>query len=296
MPSKITIAAAQILTRYDIDENLIKIEKAIDEAARRGCRIVAFHEGCLSGYRTSPDVLEQLDLERLGRAEAEVVALAGQKKISVLMGSVSCVEGRYYNDVLIVDESGTVLGRYAKTWRAGEQWFEPGAGPVIFTVSGIEATTIVCHDLRYPELTRLAAAAGARIVFIVNNESGLSQPEKLLGYRSMQIARGTENMIYSMMINSPCDPDYTTEPCASHGNSLIADPLGNVMDEAGWYEERLVVAEIDPQHATRATALRTLGKGPGRTSTGRGDLENAPYTRWMREGVKMVRRLEGGIR
>ena len=90
---------------------------------------------------------------------------------------------------LVIDEKGVSLGRYTKTWRAGEHWYEAGEGPVVFRIAGVDATVIICHDLRYPELARLGVAAGAQIVFIANNESGLTSEQKLLGYRSMQISR-----------------------------------------------------------------------------------------------------------
>ena len=42
---------------------------------------------------------------------------------------------------------------------------------------------------------RLAVAAGARIVFMPNNEGGLPAEDKLEGYRAMQVSRATENMV-----------------------------------------------------------------------------------------------------
>ena len=157
--------------------------------------------------------------------------------------------------MLIINENGKVLGRYEKSWRAGEPHYEAGSGPVIFTVAGVEATVIICHDLRYPALTRLGVAAGAQIVFIANNESGITSEHKLLGYRSMQISRATENLVYSVMANAPADPENVRRGNCSHGNSKIVDEMGNIIDEAGVFEERLVTGVLDLEKASRSPVL-----------------------------------------
>ena len=201
----VVVAAAQVSTDHDVSANLSKVLARITEAAERGCEILLFHEGALTGY---PDAAacEALDLAAVAAAEAQVVALAAELGIAVLLGTTSKnTTGDIFNDVLIVDETGRVLGRYAKTWRAGEAHYAAGSGPVIFTVAGVTCTVLICHDLRYPELTRLGVTAGAQIVFMPNNEAGLTAEGKLLGYRSMQISRATENMVYGVMCNAPQD-------------------------------------------------------------------------------------------
>jgi predicted amidohydrolase len=186
-----------------------------------------------------------------------------------------------------------VLGTYDKTWRAGEPHYCAGEGPVIFRIAGTESTVIICHDLRYPELVRLAVAAGARVVFIANNESGILHENKLLGYRSMQISRATENFVYSVMCNSPADPQDIDRPNCSHGNSKIVDPLGNVLDEAGVFEERLVIADLDLDQATGGPVTRTIGTNPTTKELYGVDCENEAYAQWVRAGLKLVRRLDG---
>ena len=291
MASCLHVAAAQIGTDADLPANLAKIETRLHEAADAGCDVVLFHEGCLTGYPDDTRVGD-LDFAWIAAAEARLQDLAGKLRIALLVGTTGRRGDAVTNDLLIVDETGRRLGRYAKTWRAGEPWYAAGSGPVIFTVCGIEATAIICHDLRYPELTRLGVAAGARLVFIANNESGLTSEHKLLGYRSMQIARATENLVYAVMANAPADADDMTRSNASHGNSMIVDPWGNVLDEAGSFEERLVTARIDPRAATASPARRTLGQDGGRQVYGV-DCEHPAYAKWIRAGLQLVRRLDG---
>ena len=279
-PDSLMVAAAQIDTDEDLDQNLVKIESRVREAADRDCQVLLFHEGCLTGYPDDERV-KAVDFDRIETAEASIQQLAGELGIAVLVGTTSQREGLTFNDLLIIDADGRRLGRYAKTWRAGEPWYAAGSGPVIFRVCGVEATTIICHDLRYPELPRLGVAAGARIVFIANNESGLTSEQKLLGYRSMQISRATENLAYAVMANAPADAGDMHRRNSSHGNSMIVDVMGNVLDEAGSFEERLVVARLDLSKSTGEPARRTLGD------------EHPAYAEWIRTGLHLVRRLDG---
>ncbi|MBT6147338.1 MAG: hypothetical protein HOH74_18020, partial [Gemmatimonadetes bacterium] len=291
MSETLLVAAAQIDTDGDLPDNLVKVESRIREAAAGGCQVLLFHEGCLTGYPDAERV-EALDFDWIEAAEQSVQQLAGELGIAVLLGTTSQRDTHFYNDLLIIDADGRHLGRYAKTWRAGEPWYAAGSGPVIFRVCGVEATAIICHDLRYPELTRLGVAAGARIVFIANNESGLTAEHKLLGYRSMQISRATENLAFAVMANAPADAHNLNRSNASHGNSMIVDAMGNVMDEAGSFEQRLVVARLDLDQATGSPARRTLGQDNSRKLYGT-DCEHPSYAAWLRAGLRLVRRLDG---
>jgi len=291
--TNVKVAAAQLLTDTgELDQNKEKIMKSMRDAKAAGCQVVLFHEGCLTGYPEA-DQLKSVDFSKVRAAERQIRSLAEKLGIAVLLGSTGDVDGEHFNYVLVIDEAGRVLGQYNKTWRAGEPFYSAGEGPVIFKVAGVEATIIICHDLRYPELTRLAVTAGAKIVFIANNESGITSEHKLLGYRSMQISRATENLVYSVMSNCPADRDNIARRNCSHGNSKIVDPMGNVIDEAGVFEERLVIAELKMKTATGDTALRTIGQNKGTVKLYKTEYENKAYADWVKSGLKLVRRLDG---
>ena len=292
IPRTVKVAAAQILTDDNIENNEKKITTSIIEAAGIGCEIIIFHEGCLTNYPVK-EAVENLDFVKVRAAEKRILSLSKKYNIAILLGSSSKEDGRYYNHVVIANEKGNILGRYVKTWRAGDKPYEAGTGPVIFTVAGVEATVIICHDLRYPELARLGVAAGAQIVFIANNESGVTREDKLLGYRSMQISRATENMVFSVMANSPADPEDIDRNSCSHGNSNVVDPLGNMIDEAGSYEERLVVGTLNLEEAHRSTVLRTMGEDESLNEYYGVEYENLEFKNWMMNGLKLVRRLDG---
>jgi predicted amidohydrolase len=72
-------------------------------------------------------------------------------------------------------------------------------------VAGVKSCFIICHDVRYPELVRLPAIAGAQMCYFCSHESGLREEYKLSAYQAMPIARATENSIFCVMAHAPAD-------------------------------------------------------------------------------------------
>ena len=178
--------------------------------------------------------------------------------------------------LLVIDRGGQVRGRYAKTHLA-EQWPAPGRHLPIYEAAGAKSCFIICHDVRYPELVRLPAVAGAQICYFCSNESGLLHEYKLSAYRAMPIARATENGIFCVMTNAPSNADDLRSPSQSHGNSKIIHPDGSVLNEAGFFEEALVTQTIDLDAATRSIAERSVN-------------DETVLKEWMREGARLVGR------
>jgi predicted amidohydrolase len=270
------VAACQILTYSKPEASADKIVAWMGRAADDGVEVVAFPEASVCGYAAEPSYWEQADPGAFAAAEARVVEEAARLNLAVVLGTVHWEEGRRYNSLLLVDRDGTIKGRYAKTHLA-ERWPMPGRRLFVAELAGVPSCFIICHDVRYPELVRLPAIAGAQICYFCSNESGLLQEHKLSAYRAMPIARATENGIYVIMANAPGNPEGLRSPSQSHGNSKVIHPDGNVLVEAGYFEERLVTATIDLAAADRGVALRAAN-------------DETILRDWMRQGVALVER------
>ena len=261
-PARLRVAACQILTVPSPEASAARVVEWIERAAAEGVEVLAFPEAALCGYASDPEYWATADPAAFAAAEATVVRAAARHGLAVILGTPGWEDGagrgdRPFNSLLLIDRDGTVRGRYAKTHLA-ERWPAPGRRLPLVTLAGVPSCFIICHDVRYPELVRLPAIAGARICYFCSNESGLLQEYKLSAYRAMPIARATENSIFLVMANAPGNPDDLHSPSQSHGNSKIVHPDGNVLDEAGFFEERLVTATIDLAAADRAMARRAV--------------------------------------
>lgn len=268
------LAACQILTYDDPLRSAEKVLHWMGEAAAAQVDIVAFPEACLCGYCCDDAYWLSADRRAFAEAEAAVVEAAGRLGIGVVLGTVHWSEEILYNSVLVIDASGQVCGRYAKTHLA-ERWPSAGQHLPIYDVGAVPSCFIICHDVRYPELVRLPAARGAKVCFYCSNESGLLSEHKLSAYRAMPIARATENGIFLVMANAPAHAADMHSPSQSHGNSKIVHPDGNVLVEAGHFEERLVVADVDIGEATGHIARRAVD-------------DDTVLRAWMRSGLDLV--------
>ncbi len=264
------VAACQILTGPNVGKSTEKVLHWIEKAAADAVDVIAFPEACLCGY-PSGDYWKSARPEDFQRGEAQVIEATKRLNIAVVLGTIHGEGGKIFNDLLVIDKGGTVRGRYSKTHLA-ESWPTPGRVLPIYEVAGVKSCFIICHDVRYPELVRLPAIAGAQMCYFCSHESGLKEEYKLSAYQAMPIARATENSIFCVMANAPADPQTLA---GSHGNSKIIHPDGNVLVEAGFFEERLVTATIRVADASRAMAQRAV-------------KDETILRQWLESGTKLV--------
>ncbi len=264
------LAACQILNYPDVAQSTQKVLHWIEAAARDQVDVISFPEACLCGYAPA-EFWKNADPQEFLRGEAKVIDAAKKLNIAVILGTAHWESGKIYIDLLVIDKGGIVRGRYSKTHLA-ESWSTPGKVLPVYTVAGVKSCFIICHDVRYPELVRLPAVAGARICYFCSSESGLTRDYKLSAYRAMPIARATENSIFCVMANAPTDRKTFR---GSHGNSKIIHPDGNVLIEAAHFEERLVTANIRIKDANGSMARRAAN-------------DETILKEWLNAGVKLV--------
>ncbi len=278
MPRRwLRIAAVQMYANEDVENNAVGIVERLDACARENIDVAAFHEGVLFGYCDHPDFWANLDQSRIESAERKIIRACRDKGIAAVVGSTHQEGGRRFNSLLVVDRDGTVRGRYGKIHLAGEHWFEPSQHLPIYRLCGVPCCFLICHDIRYPELVRLPAAAGAQICFFSSCESSVTLEHKLSAYRAMPISRATENGIYVVMANAPADSTDIDRAGSSHGESKIIHPDGNVMAEAGMFSDEIIIRRLDLSHASRNIALRAVN-------------DVTCISNWMKEGVRLVER------
>ncbi|MEU3410662.1 MULTISPECIES: carbon-nitrogen family hydrolase [unclassified Streptomyces] len=175
-------------------------------------------------------------------------------------------EGPLYNTSLVFSPSGELAAAYRKIHRFGFDKGEAvlmGAGRDLVTVR-LPGTTIgvaTCYDLRFPELFRSLVDAGAETLVIP-----AGWPERRRAHWTLLAqARAVENQAFVLA----CGTAGTHAGVPQAGHSIVVDPWGEVLAEAGSGEEVLTV-DIDPAKvaATReqfpALKDRVLGLEPPR--------------------------------
>ena len=255
MPVRLRLAAIQMKFARTIDGNADSIEGAVFQAIQRKVDAVLFPECAATGYsydfrRYAPDDSAAL----LGFYST----MARVYRINLLMGMPVFLGRKLYNCLVVYDRKGRIVHGYAKCQLTprDQRTFTPGNGVSLFKIDGVPATAIICHERRFPELVRLGAMAGARIVFHLNaGLDSLVVSKAKRGGRDGIDVRAFENAIYYVFANS-VGPQGGGKWSA--GDSKIVGPDRKPLALADNRREALVFAEVDLSLATGRYAAESL--------------------------------------
>lgn len=154
------------------------------------------------------------------------------------------------NCAMVVNAAGDVEGTYQKTHpfsygKEGEH-FTGGSRLLLRRVDDAIVCPLICYDLRFPELFRIAALHGAEVFTI-----GANWPkERQTHWQTLLRARAIENQAYVVGVNR-----VGNDPHLSYiGGSMIISPMGDIIADAG-DGEKTITAELD-MDALRAWRMK----------------------------------------
>lgn len=263
------VAAVQLNSNGDKERNLAAAERLVSAAADEGAEFVALPEkwNLLAGGEELIAGAEPLDGPSLTAARG----WARDHGIHLLAGSVSeCGrEGeKASNTSVLIGPDGEDLAVYRKIHMfdvdaGGVSYREsaherPGSEPVVAPVGDLTLGMTVCYDLRFPELFRILALRGARLIAVPSAftlATGRDHWEVLLR------ARAIEDQVFVVAPNQvgEAPPHFN-----SFGHSLIVDPWGVVLATAP-DGEGFVAADLDfgEQDRVRESLPSLANRQPG---------------------------------
>ena len=258
----VALAVAQFAPTADEAANLASIAALAETAAARGAHVVVFPE--YSSYFVDPFDASLLEHAQPvdGPFTAALTALAARLRLHIVAGLLeSTLDGRHVrNAVVAVNPSGVVaayrkLHLYDAFGQRESDWVQPGelGTPETFEVGGLRFGLMTCYDVRFPEVGRVLADAGAD-VFLVPAE-WVRGPLKEQHWRTLLHARAIENTVFVAAADHP--------PPLGIGNSMIVDPQGVEIAAIGTATD-VAIAHLDVEAVARvrlvnpALALRRL--------------------------------------
>ncbi|MFP3464875.1 carbon-nitrogen hydrolase family protein [Leifsonia sp. SIMBA_070] len=220
------VAVAQFAPGEDRVHNRDVVSGLIAVAASRGARLVILPE--YASFFTDPlgasfaRNAEGLDGDFVGALSAA----AREHAVFVVAGLVERTDEahKFSNTLVAVDPAGDVVATYRKqhlydAFGAQESdWVVPGGleEPQTFEVDGVVVGLQTCYDLRFPEVTRRLADAGADLVAVP--AEWVRGPLKEHHWTTLLAARAIENTLYVAAADHP--------PAIGIGASAILDPMG----------------------------------------------------------------------
>ena len=250
--SRITVAAVQMRSTMDPARNLRDFEALVRQAAGKGARYIQSPEMTGALVRDRKLLMQLIKHAESDPLVARAAALAAELGIHLHIGSTAIArpDGKVANRAFVFGPDGGLIATYDKIHMFdvdldnGESWresatYEPGREAVVANLPFGRMGLAVCYDLRFPQLFREEALAGAEMLTVpaaFTRQTGEAHWHVLLR------ARAIENGAF---VVASAQGGKHEDGRETYGHSLIADPWGAVVAEADHDEPGVVVMEID---------------------------------------------------
>jgi predicted amidohydrolase len=254
------VAAVQLSSGSDSERNVDDAERLVNEAADRGARYVQLPEyfnylGPFSGFEGAAETIP-------GPTTSRMAQLARSRGLILHLGSLletSPEKGKFFNTSVVIGPGGEIVATYRKI-----HLFDVNVpGAIVHRESDIIASgdemvvarfgefclgLSICFDVRFPELYRKLALAGADVIAIpaaFNAVTGRAHWDHLVRTRAI------ENHVF---VVAAAQIGTTAEGIATYGHSLIVDPWGEVLAESLTDAPEVILATLDLSDVARRRA------------------------------------------
>ena len=248
----VRVAAIQMASGPNVPANLAEAERLIELAVDGGARLIVLPEFfCIMGLKDA-DVVKAREAEGQGPIQSFLSRMAKKHHVWLVGGSVpleASVANRVRNSCLVYDERGKLVARYDKIHLFGldlgneryqeARLIEPGDKVVIINSPFGRIGLSICYDLRFPELYR--AMPDVDIIVV---PSAFTATTGRAHFETLIRARAIENLAY---VIAPAQGGYHLSGRETHGDSMIVDPWGVVLDRLT-RGSGVVIANINPAY------------------------------------------------
>ena len=264
MSADLTFTAAMVQMRTGLlpEPSLEQATGLIREAARQGADYVLTPEVSNMMQQSRKALFELLATEQDDRSLKAYRALAAELKIHLHIGSLALRASpeKAVNRSFLIGPDGTLTASYDKIHMfdidlpGGESYresanYQPGETAVIADLPWGRLGLTICYDVRFPALYRALAESGAAFFTV---PSAFTRKTGEAHWHTLLRARAIENGCF---VFAAAQAGLHENKRETYGHSLIVDPWGTVLAEAG-VEPGVVMAKIDP--ARVATARKTV--------------------------------------
>ena len=251
-------ACVQMRTGLDVAANIAAAATLIREAKKAGAALVATPEMTSLFEAESDALFAKVKTEDDDVALKAFRALAAEESIWLLIGSlpIRVGERQCANRSFLLDPKGHIAAWYDKVHMfdvdlpGGETYRESrnyrrGDRAVVADLPWGKLRLSVCFDLRFPHLYRSLAKAGASFLSI---PAAFTHTTGQAHWHVLQRARAIETGCF---VIAPAQGGKHENGRHTFGHSLIVDPWGKILAEAG-DEPGIIAADIDPAKVAEA--------------------------------------------
>jgi len=259
---KLKVAAIQMTSGKDKEENLQQAERLIVKATKSGAKFIVLPE--VFNFRGKLNDAAKNAEPVPGYSTKFISSLAKKYKIWILIGSlmeksnVGACRGKPFNTSILINLQGKIVAKYRKMHLfdiklKGKEILESkrnqaGKSPRIVKINNAKVGLSICYDLRFPELYRYYSKLGAEILCI---PSSFTKSTGEAHWHTLVKSRAIENLCY---VVAPNQAGTGSAGVKTFGHSLIVDPWGKILAEGPLNKEAVIFADIDLDYLKKIRA------------------------------------------
>lgn len=248
----VKIAAIQMASGPYVSANLSEADRLIEIAVNQGAKLVVLPEYFAIMGLKDTDKVKVREQEGQGQIQDFLSKTAKKHKIWLIGGTIPLISNapnKVRNSCLVYDDKGKQVARYDKIHLFGldlgnehyheETTIEPGNAIKVLDTPFGKIGLSICYDLRFPELYR---AMGEVSMIVV--PSAFTDTTGKAHWETLIRARAIENLCY---VAASAQGGYHISGRETHGNSMIVDPWGVVLDRLP-RGSGVVMATMNPKY------------------------------------------------
>ncbi|MBO5313662.1 MAG: carbon-nitrogen hydrolase [Prevotella sp.] len=262
------IGTIQQRNTADVNSNMQRLAKGIEELANNGAELIVLQELHNSLYFCQVESVSNFDLaETIPGPSTDFFGALARKHNVVIVTSLfeKRAPGLYHNTAVVIERDGSIAGKYRKMHIPDDPayyekfYFTPGDigfKPIDTSVGRLGV--LVCWDQWYPEAARLMALQGAEILIYptaIGYESSDTEQEQQRqreAWTTVQRGHAVANGLPVVAVNRvglEPDPSAQTNGIQFWGSSFIAGPQGEFLYRASDSEEEIRITDVDIAHS-----------------------------------------------
>ena len=268
MQNKIKVGFIQQHNTNDINDNMQRLKKGIEQLAKQGAQLIVLQELHNSLYFCQLETVDNFDLAEPipGPSTAFFSEIAAANNVVIVTSLFEKrVAGLYHNTSVVIEKDGSIAGKYRKMHIPDDPayyekfYFTPGdLGFIPIQTSLGKLGILVCWDQWYPEAARLMALNGAELLIYptaIGYESSDAEEEKQRqreAWTTVQRGHAVANGLPVIAVNRvgfEPDPSQQTQGITFWGSSFVAGSQGEFIYRASETEEECTIVEIDLQRS-----------------------------------------------
>lgn len=251
----VKIAAIQTAVSFDLEANLRKTSRLVEQAAKRGAKIICLQELYRAIYFPQYKKADKDSYAETVPGESTRVfyLLAKKYGIVIIVPVFERRKGKYFNSAVVIDHHGKLMPTYDKIHIPQDplfyekNYFEAGkSGYKVYNTKFGKIAVLICFDQWFPEAARAVALLGAEIIFYPTAIGYIAGEKSFEGdwhdaWETVMRGHAIANSASVVAVNRV----GTEDKLRFWGQSFIADSFGKVLKRASASKEEVLIGKLD---------------------------------------------------